>query len=262
LLFSSIWGSFAGMLLTTNQVLYELKASLLKEKSFEGRLARLKNFSGVKNFVGAHPELENSILALGSREQYVLFSLIATGQGEGVFRGEDVLFLAKQLLPIEEFYSALGGVIGYHLCCLDLLEQKDVVQKKGKYHAPKALDIAKCSREVRENILSGIRHLPEIAEIYPVGGAADRLSLRDEETGAFQIAATLEFAQKTLLQRLIEDLKAREFLYWKLFGKQVSVPIVLMSSAEKNGTEHLEHMLEEEGGLGKRGKIFFCFLSL
>lgn len=259
MLLSSIWGNFVGMLLITNQALRELKVSLFKEKSFEARLLILKEFSVVKNFIGTHAELGSLILALGSKEQFVLLSLVATGQEAGIFLGGDVLCLAKQLLPIEEFYSALGGVIGYHLCCLDLLEQKDVVRKKGKYHAPKAIDIAKCNKEVRKNVLAGIRHLPEIAEIYPVGGAADRLSLRNEETGAFQIAATLSFASKSLLQRLVEDLKAREFLHWKLLGKRVSVPVVLMSSAEKNGTKHLEELLEERGWFGKKREDFFLF---
>ncbi|MDN3505864.1 MAG: UTP--glucose-1-phosphate uridylyltransferase [Simkaniaceae bacterium] len=247
------------MLLSTNQVLYDLKASLLQEKSFERRLEQLVSFSEVKSFLMAHSELKKSILSLESKEQYVLFSLIATGQDAMIFQGGDVGFLAKQLLPIEEFYEDLGGVIGYHLSCLDLLLQKDVVQKKGVYHAPKAIDIAKSSKEVRQNVLAGISHLPEIAEIYPVGGAADRLSLRNKQTGVFQIAATLSFAKKSLLERLIEDLKAREFLYWKLFGKKVSVPVVLMSSAEKNGTEHLEELLEEKGWFGKKREDFFLF---
>ena len=242
--------------------LLELTRCLTKEKSFVKRLELVQNFSVTKKFLEREKSLKESILACTEMEKYVLYALLAIGQGETIFKnGQTAEFaeLAKQLIPVEEFYLEIGGIVGYHVTCLHLLARKDVSEKKGKYHSPKAHNIAKCTDSVRESIVFGIRSLSGLAEIYPVGGAADRLSLRNERTGAFQIAATMEFAEKTLLERLIEDLQAREFLYWKLFGKQICVPVVLMSSAEKNGTKHLQQMLKEELWFGRRKEDFFLF---
>jgi len=58
-----------------------------------------------------------------------------------------------------------------------------------------------------------------MAEIYPVGGAADRLRLQDEKTGSFLPAAQLLFGGKTLLESMIADLSAREYVHYKLFGR-------------------------------------------
>lgn len=46
-----------------------------------------------------------------------------------------------------------------------------------------------------------------MAEIYPLGGAGDRLGLVDEETGECLPVAMLPYCGRTLLEGLIRDLQ-------------------------------------------------------
>lgn len=46
-----------------------------------------------------------------------------------------------------------------------------------------------------------------MGEIYPLGGAADRLGLVDPETGECLPAAMLSYCGRTLLEGLIRDLQ-------------------------------------------------------
>ena len=81
--------------------------------------------------------------------------------------------------------------------------------------------------------------------MYPLGGAADRLHLVDEETGNELPAAKLNYGGKTLFSGLIQDLQAREYLYYKLYGKQVEVPIAIMTSEDKDNYRHVWNICEE-----------------
>lgn len=49
--------------------------------------------------------------------------------------------------------------------------------------------------------------MPDLGEIYPLGGAADRLGLVDPETGECLPAAMLAHCGRTLLEGLIRDLQ-------------------------------------------------------
>ena len=49
--------------------------------------------------------------------------------------------------------------------------------------------------------------LPEMGEIYPLGGAGDRLGLVDEVTGESLPVAMLPYCGRTLLEGLIRDLQ-------------------------------------------------------
>ncbi|PIS03182.1 MAG: hypothetical protein COT85_03945 [Chlamydiae bacterium CG10_big_fil_rev_8_21_14_0_10_42_34] len=77
--------------------------------------------------------------------------------------------LIKQLVEVDDFYREMGGIIGYQAEVMRLLEKKS----------------------------SGIEALPFLCEIYPLGGAADRLHLICEKTGNELPAAKLEFAERT-----------------------------------------------------------------
>ena len=92
-------------------------------------------------------------------------------------------------------------------------------------HPPLFQDIAEETEEVRELIHWGLKALPETAEMYPLGGAADRLHLVDEKTGVELPAAKLPFAGRTLLENLVRDLQAREFLYFQMHGRQLTLPL-------------------------------------
>lgn len=90
-----------------------------------------------------------------------------------------------------------------------------------------------------------------MAEIYPIGGAADRLSLRDEMTGKHLPAARLSFCGRSLVESLITDLEGREYLYYKLFGRQIITPIAIMASEEKSNRENIEAIFEENHWFGR-----------
>lgn len=51
--------------------------------------------------------------------------------------------------------------------------------------------------------------LPDLGEIYPLGGAGDRLNLVDSDTGEFLPAAMLPYCGRTLLEGLIRDLQVK-----------------------------------------------------
>jgi hypothetical protein len=58
--------------------------------------------------------------------------------------------------------------------------------------------------------------LPELGEIYPIGGAGDRLGLVDTETGESLPAALLPYCGRSLLEGLIWDLQVLLFIIWDL----------------------------------------------
>lgn len=248
----------------TNADLEMLIQASLEKKSVNSRLGLLQAQSSLQKFL-ENSTLRHVIGALTGKQQYLAFALLSIGQEHllthngKIIPKEKLIHLLKQLEVVEEFYEEMGGLLGYHMLCLKLLAQKKVREKKGIYHVPEAQNIAVLSSRVQKSIIDGICNLPYLAQIFPVGGAADRLSFRDEITGAFQIAATLEFAQKNLLEWLIEDLQALEYLYWKLYDKPICIPIVLMSSDEKKGTEHLKCLLEERNWFGRKKDSFFLF---
>ena len=52
----------------------------------------------------------------------------------------------------------------------------------------------------------GLEELPRMAEVYPLGGAGDRLGLVDEATGESLPAALLPYNGRTLIEGLLRDL--------------------------------------------------------
>ena len=82
------------------------------------------------------------------------------------------------------------------------------------------------------------RHVPSQS------GAADRLHLQDEKTKKELPAALLKIGEKTLLESLIFDLQAKEYLYYKIFGKKIITPIVMMTSSEKQNDAHIRSICE------------------
>lgn len=57
------------------------------------------------------------------------------------------------------------------------------------------------------NKILSFQGLPDLAEIYPLGGSADRLGLVDPNTGECLPAAMLPYCGRTLLEGLIRDLQ-------------------------------------------------------
>lgn len=205
--------------------------------------------------------------------QVVIYSLFAIRQGAQVLQSKDALKndpialerLLERLDIVERFYENLGGIVGYHLTFLKLLVEIETPTSSlhQKFEKPLGLDISEDAPAVIKATRKGIEALPSIAEIYPVAGAADRLNLCHEETGEPLPAAKLHFLGITLLETLIRDLEAREYLYFKLTNKRLTTPIVLMTSFEKNNHQYILSNLESCNWFGRpREKFFFIVQPL
>lgn len=202
-----------------------------------------------------------SDISLSLEEEVILKSIIAIGQWEKFLKkGEsgEVSWLLSQLLPVERFYREIGGIVGYYLYMLELLENKPEPTTP-VYLKPEGKDISRESTEVAQAIYDGITALPFFAEIYPVGGAADRLSLFDAHTNEPLPAACLAFMGRPLLAGLIRDLQGKEYLHFKLFKSQCVTPIALMTSSEKNNHEHMLAICERYQWFGRPSSSFRFF---
>ncbi|KFK34847.1 hypothetical protein AALP_AA5G200800 [Arabis alpina] len=177
------------------------------------------------------------------------------------------------LEEIEQFYDCIGGIIGYQVMVLELLHQSTkrhnatrshvVEESLGvqylEMHTPSVLDLTESKEYASQAALWGIEGLPDLGEIYPLGGAADRLGLVDSETGECLPAAMLAHCGRTMLEGLIRDLQAREFLYFKLYGKQCVTPVAIMTSAAKNNHEHVSSLCKRLNWFGRGESNFQLF---
>lgn len=180
----------------------------------------------------------------------VISQMVEIGQAERVFDGfeDEANFrgLLDKLVLVDRFYREIGGICGYQNRILDLV--KGVKEERfcdALFHSPTFLDISKEVKEVEQAVKWGLEAMPEMSEIYPLGGAADRLHLVDEKTGKELPAAKLAFAGRPLLEHLIRDLEAREHLYYQIFGKTIVTPIAIMTSHEKNNHAEVVEICEQ-----------------
>ncbi|CAN1128471.1 UTP--glucose-1-phosphate uridylyltransferase 3, chloroplastic [Linum perenne] len=74
-------------------------------------------------------------------------------------------------------------------------------------HAPSGPDLSKDTDYASQAAMWGIEGLPDLGEIYPLGGSAYRLGLVDPDTGECLPAAMLPYCGRTLLQGLIRDVQ-------------------------------------------------------
>ena len=214
--------------------------------------------------------LQEFLLRATAGQQLVIKSLLAIGQGERIFqidpqdqasREADLQELLDDLEAVEHFYSSIGGIVGYHLRMLELLSGSSVKEgSSSRYYPAEGIDISSDTSDVRASVRQGLEHMKEMAEIYPVGGAADRLRLQDERTGAPLPAACLPFLGKTLLEGVMVDLQAREYLYYKVRGEQLTTPVAMMTSKEKDNHRHVLSICEESSWFGRAQESFrfFC----
>ena len=243
-----------------NRLLTELlSASKLQEK-----LKILNDHPSVLQILDQEPHLFEG---LTQEEELTCKKLIAIGQWKHVVgiktHANQTLLrdLLKKLLAVDTFYHELGGIVGYQEKVIGFLNggKDERASEVAAFHPPSFLDIGQESEMVKDAILWGIEALPLMAEFYPLGGAADRLHLVDEETGLELPAAKLPYAGRTLLEGLIRDLSARESLYFRLYGKQVETPIAIMTSLEKNNHHHVLTICEEFAWFGRRKESFHIF---
>ena len=188
--------------------------------------------------------------------ELVIKSVIAIGQYDIAFdigdlsdeeRKTKAKHLIDSLLLLETFYQEMGGIVGYQLTLLQFLHQpkQRFLVDKARYHAPCGVDLSIPSLDLNEMIYHSVDKMDQLAEMYPVGGAADRLRLQDPETGTPIPAAMLSFNGQTLLGKLIEDLQAREYFYFKIKGTQILLPVAMMTSQEKDNHDQILHLCKK-----------------
>lgn len=169
------------------------------------------------------------------------------------------LFLefVKELQNVEAFYHEIGGILGYTLEVLKLVHPQDDYRFRNvTYRHPEGVDL---TQSLAEDKMQGLRCLPLLAEMYPVGGAGDRLDLRDPETHEPLPVASLPFLGKSLLELLFDDLFGREYLFYKLFGRQLFTPVAMMTSPEKENTKKITKLLEDNKFFGRRKEMVRTF---
>ncbi|RLM98731.1 uncharacterized protein C2845_PM06G18930 [Panicum miliaceum] len=203
---------------------------------------------------------------------YSLAGLVGKWSSEGVVgaeKGSEEMQMLGRLLKflgnIEEFYDCIGGIIGYQIMALELLSaSKDRKHRPSKdkfvgFHVPSGLNLLEDTEYASQAALWGIEGLPELGEIYPIGGAGDRLGLVNSDTGESLPAALLPYCGRSLLEGLIRDLQAREFLHFKIFGGQCVTPVAIMTSSVKNNHEHIIAIFEKLDWFGRGRDNFRLF---
>lgn len=244
--------------------LEKIADKLKKSLSLNEKIEVLNLDLNVKKFLESPSAIRTMLAGLSQECELILKSIIAIGQAENVFSSADpsdltsnLRSLIEQLAPVEAFYAPIGGIVGYHHLMLKLLSEADH-KDEAHFLPPEPIDISKQTREVDHWILQGIKSLGNIGELYAVGGAADRLNLHDAK-GRELPAATMVFLGKTLLEWLIEDVAAREYVYYKLFGEQRWIPIAMMTSTEKGNHEHIVDILREHKWYDRGEENFILF---
>ncbi|GFY82086.1 UDP-glucose pyrophosphorylase 3 [Actinidia rufa] len=169
--------------------------------------------------------------------------------------------LLKTLKDVEKFYDCIGGIVGYQIAVLELLAQsayegqtingsqsinESMQCQFFEIHPPSVLDLSQDTEYASQAALWGIQGLPDLGEIYPLGGSADRLGLVDPDTGECLPAAMLPYCGRTLLEGLIRDL-------------QCITPVAIMTSSAKNNHEHITSLCDRLGWFGRGRSLFQLF---
>lgn len=253
--------------------LQNLLSALQKKDHYLDKIAILNKLPIVENYLSQSGPIQAFLKALTPESEFAMKSIIAIGQAPSILNVSDfsedlfkkLVLLLEQLLDIEIFYHYLGGIIGYHFNVLTLilnhLEPHAPAVDSTHYTNPEGLYLGDDNPEVRQAVRWGIESLKHIAVIYPVGGAGDRLDLRDEKTGNLLPAALLPFLGRTLLEGMLRDLQAQEYLCAKLFGKQYLTPIAIMTSIEKNNHIHILNICKMSNWFGRPSESFHFFIQ-
>ncbi|NGX34219.1 MAG: putative uridylyltransferase [Candidatus Anoxychlamydiales bacterium] len=222
----------------------------------------------ISHYINSHPFLQKIIKDASPLDEYIIKSLIAISQANNIFfnfeKTPNSSKLLKNLLEdlkkIDKFYESIGGIIGYHLAFLKLLNPKSKSNINTSLLKTPYIDITKPNKTTKELIDIGLKNLDKFAFILPMGGAGDRLNLFETKTKKPLAAATLNFQGRTLLENLIRDIEGLEYLYFKTFNKKILLPIVIMTSDEK--TNHMQILeIFEEMNYFNRDKKSFHFIK-
>ena len=205
-----------------------------------------------------NPELTRFLGTASREEAYALALIIALDQYDTVFNGFDTIKnkqealhkLASTLADIEKFYTPIGGLLGYHTTVINLMTTSETPIDAEQYSPPPFQDIRTPTPDVWSACYAGVEKLGSAASIFALGGAGDRLNLIDESTKEPLPAARLLFCGRSLFEGLMRDVEAQEYWHYRVFGNQVTMPILIMTSKEKNNDHHIEVMGKEANWFG------------
>ncbi len=247
------------------QILESLADSLKKTKELGEKQEILLNYAKVAQEVEAGKLDPFLGITTDLTSKIALFSVVAVGQQEILFQcaaedlpKEKVRHFLAQLVSIERFYESIGGIVGYHAQVLKLLLPRTTGKARASFSRFPGVNLSNLTEEAQQSVWEGILCLDEMAEIYPLGGLGSRLNLLSKSAEALP-AASLPYAGRTLLEGLVRDVQAREFLYNRLFNKQITVPIALMASFEKNNHERVRAVCEKQNWFGRPHESFRIF---
>lgn len=248
--------------------LKSLADTLASARTISAKIEALLSTDEFKENFQKSSRLGNIFERESPKNQLSIAAIFAIGEANIVFRTvESVEFdkikfqkLLERLSEIETFYKELGGIVGYHFKVLNLLYGKEESQQSSQdFLKPLGHDLAKESSLLNSQIRWGIESLPVMAEIFPVGGAGDRLNLLDEKTGEPLPAAVLDFCGKSLLRLLIQDVQAKEYLYYKLKSEQIQTPIAMMTSEDKGNHKRVLDVCSRNHWFGRPKEGFYLF---
>lgn len=250
------------------QELHDLQDEEARLRPLLTRLLSVSNPEEKNRILLSLPEVQENLSSLPDRcdpaFKSLLLSLAAIKQLSKLFperppSKKEMEECLNDLLPVEKLYEPIGGIIGYHYHFIKL-----ILEKGSSNHTPSAgmqrppgIHLDEDPETTVKAVREGVERLHEMAEIYPVAGAADRLNLHDEASGEPLPAAALVFQGHTLLEWLIRDLQAREYLHYKLSGKRLFVPVVFMTSVEKNNHSHILSICNHLGWFGRAKELFY-----
>lgn len=160
-----------------------------------------------------------------------------------------------KLEEIDTFYRPIGGLKGYVKKIYDTAHSKESGQ--AVITPPPYFDFLNTSADYITACTKGLQVCSQVAEIYVVGGAGDRLGLQCPITGQALPAARLPFCGRSLLTGLFRDLEAREYLSSKITGWRGYTPVILMTSSEKRNDEEIAAILKEENYFDRPRDSFF-----
>lgn len=263
--------------------LQDLVSRLRQIENYSVKINILLNEPDVKTFLTTAPGsvVFNHLPRLHPREAYALLCLPAIGQDHvittlplngALVQGLDTL--GTNLGLVEEFYDSIGGLVGYQLQCLLLIEEHkyggatssiedatDGLAEDVEFMVPSGLDLSSESDSAAAAAATarGLLGLPNMAEIYPLGGAGDRLGLCCENSGESLPTAVLPYCGRSLLEALIRDLQAREYLYFKVTGAQLTTPVAVMTSSIKGNHWRVQQVFEKANWFGRGEENFKLF---
>jgi UTP---glucose-1-phosphate uridylyltransferase len=277
--------------------LTSLVRELCRLDTYEDKLQLMLAHPCVVEFMTTHEGalIRSQLTGMPVKHAFVLACSVAIGQDHvlSVLPSNGALVpalaaYAEALVHVEDFYDSIGGLAGYQLQCVRLLaaqqqqeQQQQTISNASlpststsgsinelladdmdvEFLVPRGLNLASVEDcpEVARATLAGIEGLPHLAEIYPLGGAGDRLGLSCEETGDCLPTAVLQYCGRSLLETLIRDLQAREYVHFKLHGVQHTTPVAVMTSAAKGNHWRVADLFDKVHWYGRGRDAFRLF---